>query len=163
MAEPGELIGPIGDAALTNLLNMIQGGSPIGQSGLSGVIAPTLDLGLIMPEYAIDAGDNVDPTSTGWYYLRTVPVGQLWVLHAFSVSQASGTCTFDQIGINDGTSTWVVLTQSAGTTIDWQPNTPIPIASGWRFRAQVAAYSSGLLNYRLMVAKYRLAVPGKLS
>lgn len=161
--SPGELIGPIGDTALTNLLNMIQGSGPIGASGMSGAIVPTMDLALILPEYALDAGDNIDPTSTGNYYFRTVPIGELWVLHGLSVEKASGTCTFDQVGLNDGTSTWWAKTQSAASIIDWAPYSPLPIAAGWRFRVNVAAYSSGLLGYRIMVAKYRLAVPGKLS
>lgn len=106
-------------------------------------IQPVTDVDRLLIDAKIKIGASQDPGSTGWLTLmQLVPLGKRWNLLGFWLRR-TGTGTASTVRINDGTQTFYLWQESAGTGIFARLENPWPMEEAWSLEGLMETYTAG--------------------
>lgn len=110
---------------------------------IPSTIIPVLEIGELIGVNQIKSSGAISITATGSKTMLTVPQNKRWVLHGITAYRSTGTWTFDQIYINDGTSSFWLKTIAASLTTQTTEilGHPIALEAGWLLGINIDSYT----------------------
>jgi hypothetical protein len=156
-------IGKTGVSALLRFQDILETTKLLGTPGGLATIVPTFDLMPFIGAFGFNSTSDYDPGGSGYETLYTVPSHELWHPIGINISQASGTCTFSSLLMDQGSNRLIINRQTAATTLDFLFPDNFWLPAGSVIRVNIAAYSSGTLDTELYSQKFRSLTTASIS